>query len=362
MVAQTRSAPKVAMSPEISLVLVAYQSSAVAGGAITTFRREMSRLGLGCEVVVVDHSEDAAESARLQSIAPDRLLARPNRGYAAGVNAGVAASTGRVILVGNPDLVFQEGSVGAMMSALSDGWDIVGPQFMLAGLLFPPADLQTPSEEARRWLAGRFSVVWRRVFRREFARWRLVWDTSEPVATVALSGALLMFRREAFDLVGAWDEGYFLYYEETDWLRRATAASLRMAQVPRAKVEHAWGHAADPAGSQGHFASSRARFLSANFGWRGRVVQRLRFGASPLEPQPFPSKPGLLPGGRLWWLLSPTALGMPAAGLLGTSDDLFGALRGVAKARHSPVQGLVLAVEAPTAHIAGTWLLEASDG
>ncbi len=349
------------MNPEISLVLVAYHSSAVAADAIATFRREASRHQFGSEVVVVDHSEDATELARLQSLAPDRLLAQPNRGYAAGVNAGVLASAGRVILVGNPDIVFQEGSVGAMMEALNDGWDIVGPQFVLAGLLFPPADLQTPTEEVWRWLAGRFSLVWLRLLRRELARWRIVWDANEPVATAALSGALLMFQRETFNLVGPWDEGYFLFYEETDWLRRATAASLRMAQIPRARVEHAWGHAADPAGSRGHFSASRARFLSAHFGWRGRMIQRLQFGASPLEPPPFPSSPCTLPGGRLWWLLSPTTLGMPAAGLLGTGDDLFAALRGVAKARRSPAQGVVLAVDPPTARMAGTWLLGVRD-
>jgi N-acetylglucosaminyl-diphospho-decaprenol L-rhamnosyltransferase len=350
------------MRADVSLVLVTYRSSAVAPAAVASFRRETSGLGLTVEVVVVDHSEDPDEAARLGALGADRLLVRPNRGYAAGVNAGVGASTGRTMFVGNPDIVFESGSVAALLAALDAGWDVAGPQFGLGGLLFPPADLQGPGEELRRWLAGRSRAAWHAFFRRELARSRIVWEAEEPVAVPTLSGALLAFRREAFERVGPWDERYFLYYEETDWLLRAAARGLRCAQVPAARVEHLWGHAADPEATAGRFAESRQRFLAVRYGRRGRLIGRLRFAAMPLPSAPLPEAEASLPQQRLWWLLSPTSLGLPAAGLLGTAADLTRALQVVTAARRGRGRYIIVAAEAGRPRPVALWSWEPNRG
>lgn len=350
------------MTAELSLVLVTCRSSAVAPAAVASFRREASGLGAAVEVVIVDHSDDPGEEAKLRPLGAERLLVRPNRGYAAGVNAGIAASTGRTLLVGNPDLVFQPGSVAALIGALDGGLDIVGPQFVLGGFRFPPADLQGPGEELRRALAGRSQTVWYATFRRELVRWRRVWEAQAPVASPTLSGALLAFRRDAFERVGPWDERYFLYFEETDWLLRAAALGLRCAQVPAAQVEHSWGHAADPEATGAQFAASRRRFLAARFGWRGRLAGRLRFGPMPLPAGPLPDAAGSLPQQRLWWLLSPTSLGFPAAGLLGTAADLTRALHEVVAARRGRGRYLLLAAEEAARRPLAAWSWEPHHG
>ena len=350
------------MSADVSLVLVAYRSSAVGADAVASFRREAAQLGVTPEVVIVDHSEDPEEAACLRSLEPEKLLLLPNRGYSAGINAGVAASTARVVVAGNPDVVFEDGAVAALLRALDGGWDVVGPQFVLAGFLFPPAEVQTPWEEVRRWLASRSRLFWSRHFHRELRRWRRVWEAREPVALPAVSGALLAFRRETFDRVGRWDEGFFLYFEENDWLRRAAAGGLRTAQVPSARVVHGWGHAADPVGMTGHFLRSRRRFLRTHFGTRGRLVAGLRATRSPLRPQPLPEGGVSLPAGELLWLLSPTSLGFPAAGFAGTAASFLRALEGFYNALGRPARYLLLAVEPVTGGLLGPWSWERSHG
>ncbi len=320
------------MSADLSLVLVTYRSSAVAPAAVVSFRAEVAALGVSGEVVIVDHSEDGVEEARLRALAPNRLLALPNRGYAAGVNAGVAAASGRTLLVGNPDITFTPGSVGRLVAAFDQGWDVVGPQFGLAGLSFPPADLQTLGEQLGRWLASRSKVWWNLQLRRELARWRSVWDATGPVPVPTLSGALLAFRREAFARVGPWDEGYFLYFEETDWLRRATAAGLRLAQSPSARVEHAWGHAAPPVATAPHFERSRRRYFAANFGWRGRIAAGMGGAAAPMAVPEATAGGRELPGGSRLWLVSPVPLGLPAAGFRGSGAGALAAARALVHA------------------------------
>jgi len=295
----------------ISLILVAHHSSDRLPGAIESFRAEARGLNLSSEVLVVEQSEDPEEAVQVAALAPDRLLVRPNRGYAAGLNAGIAAAAGEVLLLGNPDVVFSPGTLAALLAALEAGWDVVGPQFSLAGWLFPPADEQTPGEELRRFAASRGIASWDRFLRREVKRWRRVWESPAPVAVEALSGALLAVRADTAARVGSWDEGYFLYFEENDWLRRARRLGMRLAVVPAARVEHAWGHAAEPGRTAEHFGRSRRRYFAGHFGWRGRAVARLSLGSSPLDPRPFP--PAAAPPPALW-LLSPAPLGFPAAG------------------------------------------------
>jgi GT2 family glycosyltransferase len=350
------------MSADVSLVLVTFRSSAVAPAAVASFREGVLDLGVSGEVVIVDHSEDEGEQAKLRALAPDRLLARPNRGYAAGVNAGVAAAGGPTILVGNPDITFAAETVGALMGALDEGWDVVGPQFVLAGLLFPPADLQTPGEQFNRWLASRSRSFWDRQLRRELARWRAVWDATGPVPVPTLSGALLAFRRETFERVAPWDEGYFLYFEETDWLRRASRAGLRLAQVPRARVEHLWGHVADPLATGAHFAYARRRFLLTHYGWRGRLASRLVCTHMPLRPSSLPDDPGALPPGVRWWLLSPTALGVPAAGFSGLATDFLASLNALASTQRRPARYVVFTADPDGGDVAGPWWWEARRG
>jgi GT2 family glycosyltransferase len=346
------------MSPEVSLVLVTHHSSGVIEGAVASFRAEVGRTGVRGEVVLVDHSEDAEECARLEKVAPDRLHVQANLGYAAGVNAGVAQARGAILVVGNPDVRFIAGSLGGLLAALASGWDVAGPQFVLGDLLFAPADVQTPGEELRRWLASRSRPLWRLHFRRELRRWRKAWEASAPLAVPALSGALLAFRHEVAEKVGPWDEGYFLYFEETEWLRRAAADGMRLALVPSARVEHLWGHAANPVAYSDRAGASRSRFLASEFGWRGRLVDRLRPTRTPLRPRAFPADLAELPQKSLLWLLSPTSLGLPAAGLHGPASSFAQSLRFVMASREAQARYLVLAAEPATGEIEGVWYVE----
>ena len=350
------------MTPDLSLVLVAHRSAAVIARAAESFRMEAARVGVRAELIVVDHSEDAEELERLQQTRPDKLLVQENRGYAAGVNAGLAHASGATVLVGNPDVRFTEGSLRPLLAALAAGWNVVGPQFVLGGLLFAPADVQTPAEELRRWLASRSRLLWRLHFGRELRRWRRAWDASAPLAVSALSGALLVFRREVVARIGPWDERYFLYFEETDWLRRATSAGLRIAQVPAARVEHRWGHAADPAAMSGHLLRSRSRFLRAHFGLRGRIVAGLKLTRTPLRPRPLVEGGANLPPGELLWLLSPTSVGFPAAGFVGTASACFGAVREFYDALARPSCHLLFAVEPVSGDLLGPWSWEPAHG
>jgi len=299
-------------APAVSLVLVAHRSSALLPAAVTAFRRELGALGLAGEVVVVEQSDDAEEADRAAACAPDLLLRRENRGYAAGVNAGVKASGGDVLLVANPDVELCPGALALLLDALSERWDVVGPQFELAGALFPPADEQRPAAELRRRLALTSRRRWHRHLRSELRRWDAVWTATAPRQVPTLSGALLAFRAGLAARVGPWDEGFFLYFEETDWLRRARLGGARLAIVPQARAIHRWGHAARAQAWAPTFAASHRRYFDRWFPLSGPLVRRLP-RPRPLPARPWSEAPEVPDGGGRRWLLSPAAEGFPAA-------------------------------------------------
>ncbi|HEV8631860.1 MAG TPA: glycosyltransferase [Thermoanaerobaculia bacterium] len=294
--------------PAVSVVLVAHRSSALLPAAVGAFRAAAAAADLPAEVVVVEQSEDATEVERVAATAPDALLVRPNLGYAAGINAGLRVARGELLVVANPDVTPAPGALGALWSAARSGWDIVGPQLELAGALFPPAEEQTPRAElARRRLHSR--RAWERHLRGQLAEWLRVWRAAVPQPVATLSGAVIAFSAAAAQRVGPWPEEYFLYFEETAWLRRAVRRGLRLAVVPAARAAHRWGHSARPEQMAGRFAASQRLYYRRHFPLFGRLALAQR-PAPPPELVPWKAAPA----GEEWlWLLSPLARGMPAA-------------------------------------------------
>jgi GT2 family glycosyltransferase len=249
-----------------SLVAVCHHSSAVLPRSVASFRAGASAAGMTAELVLVEQSEDADEAESAAACAPDRLIVLPNRGYAAGLNAGAAASSGDLVLLANPDIELLDGSVAALAEA-TRGADVAGPQLLWdrAGeVLLPIPDDPGPLAELGRTLGRRWPSR-RAVARRVEAAWR-VWTAERPVATPSLRGPLLALRRDALSRLGPLDEGYFLYYEETEWLLRARRRGAELVLAPRARAVHRWGHATVRREDRGAIeARSRARFFERNY-------------------------------------------------------------------------------------------------
>lgn len=92
-------------------------------------------------------------------------------------------------------------------------------------------------------------------------------DRAGPVDWLA--GASLMMRRDMLDAVGLFDEGFFLYFEETDLCLRAARAGWETHFVPESRVTHVgsastgmktWARVPD------YWFDSRLRYFAKNHG------------------------------------------------------------------------------------------------
>lgn len=308
----------------VSLVVVCHRSSSVLADCISSFRSEAQATEVAGEVVVVEQSEDPAEAERVGALRADRLELRPNRGYAAGLNAGIAAAGGEVLLLANPDTVFCAGSLKALLEAIAEGYDVAGPQLVWddgGEVLFPPAEDPGTPAELWRTLRGRWQRAWDAGLHGVLDEWWRVWTADRPVEVAALRGPLLAASRAAVDRLGPLDEGYFLYYEETEWLRRGRRRGARFAVAPGARVVHRAGHATvGTAGREAIEAASRERFFARNYGAASRwLLRRCAAGeaSAGIVAEPVAGPRAVPEHAAELWLVSTFRHLMPAVGVVG---------------------------------------------
>jgi hypothetical protein len=87
-----------------------------------------------------------------------------------------------------------------------------------------------------------------------------------------LAGASMMIRRSVFEAAGYFDERYFLYYEETDFCRRAAQLGWAAYYVPASKVAHigsaSTGMKNKTRRTPGYWFDSRRHYFRKNHGPR----------------------------------------------------------------------------------------------
>lgn len=233
------------------------------------------------QALVVDNaSTDRSEKVALDA-APDVALLRAdaNFGFAKAANLGVRRTTAPLLLFLNPDAQLTPGFIGPLLEELDQhaNCDIVAPNIV--------NDDGTPQGNARgdptlfTGVFGRAGLA-----RRFFPSSRLVGQnviTPDVLApgTVSrevdwVSGACLLMRREAFERVNGFDEGYFLYWEDADLCRRIRATGGTVRYRPGVSVSHVVGQSSRTAKS----LATRAFHDSAYRYYRTHIA------SSPLNP------------------------------------------------------------------------------
>lgn len=347
--------------PRLAVVLVHYHTPALAAEALAALRADLDGTGIEAEWLLVDNGSDAGERALLERLPAQRIDPGDNLGYAGGVNLGVARSMAEVLIVMNPDVLVLPGCVPALLERLESGAAVAGPAFWWdrgRRMLLPPAEERSRSAEMVSVLAARKARHrWRRHARRH-------WEAREPLASHCLSGSLLAIRRDAWERVGTFDEGYRLFFEETDWLLRARDLGLRCEYVPAAEAVHLYSQSAsrEPR-SQQWFEGSARRFRER---WYGARFARLLEGLGALSGHAAPSAAvreipaaGLDLSGLpfpLWIEVSPTPAGFPAAAeILEVPQDVWSLPDEIAERSRGAVLG-VRAVDGKGREL-GRWVL-----
>lgn len=241
---------------DLSIVIVSWNTSDLLVACLAGLAEAAD--GLVCEVIVADNaSRDGTPAAVRRDFPAVRLLETGgNLGFARAANRGLAAAGGRRLLLLNPDTACPPGSLRALcarLDALPDA-AAVGPRLIDAEGRPAACWGDLPEawhhwrclvDPALRWLPRR----WREPGLGRTAESVRHHPAPPDPATGAVpvpyvKGACLLLSRAALEAVGPLDERFFMYFEETDWCRRALDRGLRTYLCPDVTVRHLEGRAA----------------------------------------------------------------------------------------------------------------------
>lgn len=231
--------------PAVSVVVVNFNGGDLLTGAVAAALSS----DVPVEVLVVDNASRDSSVTRLRGTYGDHPRVRvfeneKNIGFARATNLALTHARGRFLLLLNPDCIVEPDTLSRLLALLEQR-----PDVGMAGCLIRNAD---GSEQAgcRRAVP----TPWRslvRVFHLDrlfpqhprFRNFVLSKEPlpDEPVYVEAISGALMLVRREALEQVGPLDEGYFLHCEDLDWCFRFRAAGWKILFVPDVEVVHYGG-------------------------------------------------------------------------------------------------------------------------
>lgn len=207
-----------------------------------------------------------------------------NAGYAAGVNAGFAAAPGRDVLLVNPDVALPGPEPVGGLVALAEAHPrlaVVGPRLVSEDGSVQASARRYPSLAAVAATFPRIGGLG--PLRRSRERYEDPSLSDAPAEVDWVIGAAMLIRRDAYELVGGWDESYFLYLEDTDFCRRCRRVGRGVAYLPSVRLVHRYPQSTSRPGASALRSEARRRHMAgfARFFARhpGLALGRGRAGA-----------------------------------------------------------------------------------
>jgi GT2 family glycosyltransferase len=196
------------------------------------------------EAVVVDNgSTDGSLGAIRQATPWARIIANgTNLGLAAANNQGIRATRADAVLISNPDVVYREGAVDALVDVMRRR---PRAAFVAPKLLYEDGELQASAGDLPTLTQA---LLGRQVQRRRDARrsdggglWWVGWDHSEERRVGRAAECAYLVRRSAMGSIGLQDERFPLDWEGIDWSARARDGGWEIWFSPDAEVVHLGG-------------------------------------------------------------------------------------------------------------------------
>ncbi len=274
MPADTRSAA------DASIVIVSFNTRELLRECLRSM--ESGCEGSVTEVFVVDNcsSDGSAEMVRTEFANVQLLKNRTNAGFAAANNRAMQVATGRYVVLLNSDTYLRDAAITMLVQFMDSH-----PQAGYCGprLLNPDGTLQSSARRFPTPLSSSFSLLgWDRRYphSRHTLDLHRLHEEHEAFRADWVSGACLVVRTSAIPKAGMLDDGFFLYFEETDWCRKMALSGYEGWYVPSAEVLHHGGQSVNAAqadaGSCGdhplHWAHSRRRYMRRYYGTIGLML------------------------------------------------------------------------------------------
>lgn len=234
----------------ISVILVTYNSVAVLPNCIRSLEDSSSAEKM--EIIVADNSSVDGTVEWLRRYEQDAifpfeqvkiLTLKENLGYSYANNRAMELAQGDILLFLNPDTVVGSDAIVACVAILAER-DNVGA--VGCRLILPSGKLDKACKRS-------FPTFWNSFSRfvglsflfptsRWFSQYNLTYlSDSESYPVDCLSGAFLMIPKVVKEVVGGFDDDYFMYGEDIDWCYRIKQAGYEIWYEGKVSTVHVKG-------------------------------------------------------------------------------------------------------------------------
>jgi GT2 family glycosyltransferase len=214
------------------------------------------------EIIVVDndsHDDSLARAAQTSNAAFVRNA--ENRGFAAGVNQGMRATSAPYVLVLNPDVQATAGAIDQLVRFL-DANPRAGAVGGNVNRDYLPRRVATPSTLVLENLGLASHVM-----------------SPRETEVEQSAAAAILIRRDAFTAIGGFDERFYpAWYEDVDFCKRLRAGGWTVHFLRDAHFIHEGGYSAKALGRASFteaFYKNQLRYVEKHFGFWSRLAVRL---------------------------------------------------------------------------------------
>jgi GT2 family glycosyltransferase len=266
-----------APDPELSVVIVSYRCAGLLADCLQSLAANRGDVSMEVEVIDNASGDDTIEVARAAGWVVATELDE-NVGFARANNCGLARTTGRAVLVLNPDTVVPP---HGLRRCLDELWSHPDVGLLTARLIDPDGRLD------RRCKRG-FPTLWSslcyftgldQVLRdRRSLRYTVGWLPDTQAGDVeSVSGAFMLMRRDALHEVGGFDAQFFMYAEDMDLSLRFVEHGWRVRYWPGVDVIHVGAGSnvngkRPPLANAAYFRTMAPFIFKHRPGWRGRAL------------------------------------------------------------------------------------------
>jgi N-acetylglucosaminyl-diphospho-decaprenol L-rhamnosyltransferase len=199
------------------------------------------------KIVLVDNNstDDTLSNARTLPLEMNTLVNSHNAGFAGAVNQAAKVAEGEVLVILNPDTIATTGSLDKLAEALRTNNVGAASGLLLSGDGAPQKGFTVRRFPTLGSMLAEVLLVnhiwpgnpWNVRYRCLDLDYRNAQEVDQP------AGACLAVKRQAWDEVNGFDEGFYpVWFEDVDFCRRLRDRGWKIIYRPDAIFSHAGGH------------------------------------------------------------------------------------------------------------------------